>query len=206
MPQHARAVLFDFHHVLSHDHFYESTLLPDYKEVSEWISQNIFSDQELIRHWMRGKTTWRVLHDRITDATGMDRVLLDRLFVESVKQMKIETEMIELAQELKRAGHKLAIVTDNMDIFSEVTVPHQKFDLLFDVIFNSADHGLLKQDEHGKLFQCVADVLGVPIEQSIFIDDSKNNTDLFIELGGQAILHTDPRSTRNQLYFCTGGS
>ncbi|MCX6714231.1 MAG: HAD hydrolase-like protein [Candidatus Uhrbacteria bacterium] len=201
MKRDARAFLFDFHHVLSHDHFYESTLLPDHKEVSEWISQTIFGDHELVRDWMRGKTTWRILHDRIVGETGMDRLLLDQLFIESVKRMKIIDEMIDLARELKEKGFKIAIVSDNMDIFSEVTVPYQKFDQLFDEIFNSADHGLLKQDEHGKLFQYVADILGVPIENTIFIDDTKSTTDLFIELGGQAITHTDPESTRKQLFL-----
>lgn len=199
MDSRSRAILFDFHRVLSHDHFYESTLLPNHKDVSDWISQNIFSDHELVREWMRGKIDWRTLHDRVSIATGIDRALLDRLFVESVKQMKMETKMIDLAQELKRMGYKLAIVSDNMDIFSEVTVPHQKFDQLFDAIFNSADYGLLKQDEHGKLFELVADALGVPTEQSIFIDDSANNISLFIELGGRAITHIDPESTRIHL-------
>lgn len=199
MNRDVHAILFDFHHVLSHDHFYESTLLPEHKEVSEWISQTIFGDHELVRDWMRGKTTWRVLHDRIVAETGMDRLLLDQLFVESVKQMKIVDEMINLARELKEKGFKIAIVSDNMDIFSEVTVPYQRFDQLFDAVFNSADHGLLKLDEHGKLFEHVADMLGVPIKQSIFIDDAKCNVDLFIELGGQAIMHTDPESTHKKL-------
>lgn len=199
MNRDVHAILFDFHHVLSHDHFYESTLLPEHKEVSDWISQTIFGDHELVRDWMRGKTTWRMLHDRIVAETGMDRLLLDQLFIESVKQMKIVDDMVCLAREVKEKGFKIAIVSDNMDIFSEVTVPHQKFDQLFDAVFNSADHGLLKQDEHGKLFQHVASILEVPIEQSIFIDDSKNNVDLFRELGGRAITHTDPESTRKHL-------
>lgn len=201
MHKETHAILFDFHHVLSHDHFYESTLVPEYKDVSDWISQMIFGDRELVRDWMRGKVTWRELHARIARETGMDRVLLDELFIESVKRMRIEGEMITLAQELKDKGFKTAIVSDNMDIFSEVTVPHQKFDQLFNHIFNSADHGLLKSDEHGKLFYHVAEILRVPIEQTIFIDDTKSATDLFKELGGRAITHTDPASTREQLSF-----
>lgn len=195
MSRDTHAILFDFHHVLSHDHFYESTLLPDYKEVSDWISQTIFGDHALVRDWMRGNITWRTLHECIARETGMDRTVLDPLFIESVKRMRIEEKMIQLAKELKDKGFKIAIVSDNMDIFSEVLVPHQKFDQLFDAVFNSADHGLLKQDEHGKLFQHVADMLGVPIKQTIFIDDTKSTTDLFIELGGRAITHTDPEST-----------
>lgn len=201
MHKETHAILFDFHHVLSHDHFYESTLVPEYKDVSAWISQTIFGDRELVRDWMRGKVTWRELHARIACETGMDRELLDELFVESVKRMHIVEEMIVLAQELKDKGFKIAIVSDNMDIFSEVTVTHQKFDQLFNHIFNSADHGLLKSDEHGKLFHYVAETLRVPIEQTIFIDDTKSATDLFKELGGRAITHTDPKSTREQLSF-----
>ncbi len=199
MNQDVRAILFDFHHVLSHDYFYESTLVPEYQQVNDWISQHIFTDKQLINDWMRGKTSWCEIHDRIVRETGMDRALLDELFVESVKRMRIEQEMIKMAQQLKDKGFKIAIVSDNMDIFSEVTVPHQKFDQLFDEVFNSADHGLLKLDEHGMLFERVANTLGIPIKQTLFIDDTRKNTDLFIELGGQAITHTDPESTRQQL-------
>lgn len=200
MNQQTRAILFDFHHVLSHDYFYVSTLESDHKEVGDWISQNIFTDKQLVQAWMRGKVTWRELHDRIVDETGIDRALLDQLFIESVKRMKMVPEMIELARELKDRGFKIAIVSDNMDIFSEVIVPHNQFNQLFDAIFNSADHGLLKQDEHGALFARVADTLGMSLEQTVFIDDTKSATDLFIELGGRAIIHTDPESTREQLF------
>lgn len=193
-------IFFDFHKVLCHGHFYESTLLPKYTDVSDWISKNIFFDQELVRDWMRGKTNWRKLHDQISLETGMDRELLDYLFVESVKQMKMDEEMIGLVRELKQAGYKLGMITDNMDIFTEVTIPHQEFNLLFDAIYNSADHGLLKMDDDGALYKRVCEEMSVPITECLFIDDSQSNTDLFMKLGGRAILHKNHSSTCEQLF------
>ena len=192
-------IFFDFHKVLCHDHFYESTLVPEYAEVSDWISKNIFTDHELVRDWMCGNTSWRKLHDQISLETGMDREQLDSLFIESVRRMKMDEEMIELVRELKHTGYKLGMITDNMDIFSEVTVPHQEFNLLFDAIYNSADQGLLKMDDDGALFKRVCVEMNVPITECLFIDDSQNNIDLFIRLGGHAITHTDCASTREQL-------
>ena len=195
-----RAVLFDFHKTLCHDNFYESVLSAEHANVREWITKNIFQNSELVKEWMRGKTDWRSIHTHIVAATGIDRELLDRAFIESVKRMRLDEEMIRLAQELKQKGFIVAIVTDNMDIFSEITVPYHGLADVFDVIFNSADQTLLKGDEHGKLFAIVADKIGIATNQSILIDDSKKTTDLFRELGGLAITHTDAYSTREELF------
>ena len=69
----------------------------------------------------------------------------------------------------------MALVTDNMDVFNEITIPHHRLGGYFSVIVNSCDHGLLKKDEGGRLFDIALARLGAEdYTQALLIDDSAN--------------------------------
>jgi len=61
----------------------------------------------------------------------------------------------------------------------------------FDVIVNSADHGLLKQDQEGELFKKAISMIGESLENSLLIDDSHGNTELYKKLGGESFQYKD---------------
>jgi len=180
-----QTVLFDFDGVLCKEKFYNKTLLPDYQDIYGWIQMNIFGDKELVWKWMRGKINSAGINRLVSENTGMEYEKLNELYNESVRGMKLESEVIDMARRLKQSGGKIGIVTDNMDIFSQITVFHHQLDKLFDVIINSADQGMLKKDENGKLFDIALAALGENIENSLMIDDSSSTIELFRQKGGQ---------------------
>jgi FMN phosphatase YigB (HAD superfamily) len=185
------AIIFDFDGVLCHDRFYEKSLLPENEHVYRWIQSNIFSNHQLIHDWMRGKIKWQDINKIISEATGVNQTILDKLFIDSVQKMNIDHQMLQFCHELKKLGIKIAIVTDNMDIFSEITTSRPELKKIFDVIINSADFGLLKKDGNGKLFEIALKALKCDIKNSLLIDDSKSTTDFYKKMGGNCFYYQD---------------
>lgn len=186
-----QAVLFDFDGVLCHDHFYDKTFLAEQPEVCAWVNAHIFSDAELTRKWMRGQMSSVEINEFVADGIGMDFGELQGKFEESVRLMRLDERLVELAERLSLVGVKTGIVTDNMDVFTSITVPNKNLDELFNVILNSSDHGLLKQDENGRVFDTALETLGVKIENALHVDDSPKNIELFKNKGGNGFLYKD---------------
>jgi FMN phosphatase YigB (HAD superfamily) len=181
------AVFFDFDGVLCTDYFY-TTLEQDYPEVRRYINANIFGGPgKYPERWMRAELTYRDINKIISDATGITFERLTGLFKESVRLMRINPTLIQFALELKRAGIKTALVTGNMDIFNEITVPEKKLAEVFPVIINSFDYRMMKRDENGKLFDIALKKLGLDSYQGTWIiDDSPDICALFTAKGGRA--------------------
>ena len=101
--------------------------------------------------------------------------------------MKINPVLIQFALELKRKQVKIALVTGNMDVFNEITVPEKKLAEVFPVIINSFDYRMMKQDENGKLFDIALKKLELDSYQGTWlIDDSPDICTLFTGKGGRA--------------------
>ncbi len=184
------AVLFDFHGVLSHDRFYMGPFFETRPEAYARLERSFFiGDKSLVNEWMRGLVGYRDVHRRIAEHVGVEAEALDRALIASVKAMRLEPGLLDLAAELKARGVRTAIITDNMDIFTKATVPHHGLGRRFDAVFNSADSGLLKNDEGGKIFDHALHRLGVDIANTLFIDDSAKNVELYRAKGGRARLY-----------------
>ncbi len=184
-----QTVLFDFDGVLCKGRFYEKTLLPDHSEIHDWIQMNIFGNKEMVRDWMRNRVNSAEINELIAKNTGIECNFLNGLYEESIRRMKLEEEAIDLAESLKSSGKKIGIVTDNMDVFTKITIPNHRLNTLFDVIINSADHGLLKKDENGKLFDITLATLEEKIENSLMIDDSESTIKLYRQKGGRGFVY-----------------
>lgn len=177
-------VLFDFDGVLCHDRFYEKTLVPNYQQVYDWIQSNIFTDHKLVDKWMHGEISSSDINQLISDNTDIDYQVLVALFEESVRQMQLDENLLDLARSFKKSGIKVSIVTGNMDVFTDITIENHKLDRKFDLIVNSADYKLNKDDENGKLFDIVMEKLKSNIKTSLLIDDSAKTIKLFVQKGG----------------------
>lgn len=186
-----QTVLFDFDGVLCHDRFYEKTLLPDYQNVYDWIQANVFGDDEIMQKWMRNDIKSNGINKLIAENTGIAREVLDSLYMKSVRMMELDGRVENLAKSLKLSGRKIGIVTNNMDVFSEITVGEHQLDKLFDIIVNSADYGRLKKDNNGGLFDITFAVLNETIKNSLMIDDSASVIELYERRGGKGFLYKD---------------
>jgi len=187
-----QTVLFDFDGVLCKGRFYEKTLLPDYPSIYDWIQRNIFGNKELVRKWMRNQINSDNINGLIAENTGIGVTALNELYKESIRKMELEKEIKDLAESLKLTGKKIGIVTDNMDIFSQITIQNHQLDKLFDVIINSADKGILKKDENGRLFDIALTALGEKIGNSLMIDDSETTIELYKQKGGDGFVYKNP--------------
>jgi FMN phosphatase YigB (HAD superfamily) len=182
-----KAVFFDYGGVFSKSRFY-STLPPEYSNVSKYIDDDLFGgDRQLVDNWMRGEFTYRDVNRIIATATGINLEELNELFLQSIRMMNLNIQLIEFAKQLKDKGVPTAIVTDNMDIFNELTVPEKRLDKFFTKIINSYDYKILKCDENGKLFDIAIAKLGLnSYDGVLLIDDSENNCRIFEGKGGIA--------------------
>jgi len=195
-----KIILFDFDGVLCHDKFYEKTLLPKYQEVYDWIQKNIFGSSSLIKDWMKGKINHQQINQRIADGVGIDFKEINDLFLKSVQLMDLDQELLTLAVRLKENDFRIGIVTDNMDVFSEITIPNHNLESLFEVMINSADEGILKNDNNGRSFDLVVSRLGEDdCSKAIMIDDSEGTIELFQSKGGCGILFTDVINLKKEL-------
>jgi len=192
-------ILFDFDGVLCKGRFYEKTLLSDHPEIYDWIQRNVFGNKELVQKWMRNQIGSTEINGLIAENTGIGYETLDKLYKESIRKMELEKEVKDLAESLKSSGRKIGIVTDNMDIFTEITVPNHQLNKLFDTIINSADHGVLKKEADGKLFNIALDALGETIGNSLMIDDSEATIEFYKQKGGNGFIYKNPAELRSFL-------
>jgi FMN phosphatase YigB (HAD superfamily) len=185
------AVFFDFDGVLCTDRFF-AALKPEYLHVQGWISQHIFGGEKYGDRWMRGELNYRQVNRVIADATGISNDLLDKILIAGVAQMKVNTALIQLAENLKQKDIKVALVTNNMDVFSEITVPAKKLDKTFPVIINSYQYGLMKQDKNGRLFDIALNWLGLnSFDDVLLVDDTPAYCEIFRNKGGQVYRYSN---------------
>lgn len=183
-----QTILFDFDGVLCRGRFYKETLLSSYPKIYDWIQENIFGNEKIVLDWMRNNIISTDINKMIAENTGIKYELLTELYEESIRKIELEKEVKKLAESLKSFGKKIGIVTDNMDVFTEIIIPNHQLDELFDVVINSADYGLLKKDKKGKLFDIALTELEEKIENSLMIDDSESTIELYKRKGGQGFV------------------
>ena len=186
MPK-CRAVFFDFDGVLCTDRFY-TNLEPDFPSAIRFIDETIFNGADnYADRWMRGEYTYHEINRLIAEVTGVPFEKLTRLFIESVRRMRVSSTLTQFALYLIQKGIKIALVTNNMDIFNEVTIPEKKLAEIFPVIVNSFDYKRMKHDDNGKLFDIALEKVGLDSYQGIcLIDDYLSNCALFSAKGGYA--------------------
>ncbi|MEK7103791.1 MAG: HAD family hydrolase [Patescibacteria group bacterium] len=187
-----KAVIFDFDGVFCHDRFYEEMLLPQHQELYSWIQDNIFGNNDLFYQWMRNEINTGDINKIIAKGTGHKEEFLNDVLLKSLQGIRLDEKMFGLAKELKKFHNKkIAIITDNMDVFSTVVVKQHKLNEIFDSVINSADHGCLKAEQNGKLFEVALEILNEKIENCLFVDDSLRKVEAFKEKGGQGFLYSN---------------
>ena len=187
-----QAVIFDFDGVLCHDRFY-ATLRDTHPCVYDFIQTRVFDKgSDVADRWMRGEISSDDVNRMISSCTGIDLRFLTRVFVEDVKRMRIDRRLIGLAASLRARGIGVGLVTDNMDVFSQVTVPHNRLAEVFSVIVNSSDYRQTKDENGGALFDVAIERIGrgTTIQRSLLIDDSRSTVQAFVARGGEAYLYS----------------
>jgi len=134
---------------------------------------------------MVGKYTSEDVHKIIEDNIGVDSQKLFDVFVNNCTNLNISDKILKQVAKLKSKFH-LILITDNMDSLDRFTFPKHlpKLNKIFDRMDNSYNLKNLKRYNNGQYFIERLKEKNAPIEQSILIDDSNTNCEVFKSLGG----------------------
>ena len=182
-PQAISSVIFDFAGTLCFGRYFE----PLGQESLDAIGSLIFGDScaEWADPWMKGDLTSQDVASYLSEhLTESEEVILSALR-QGCSNMTFNPVVHDFAMKQREAGRKTALVTANMDVFSEVVVPSHGLDAVFDIVFNTADHRTL---DKSILWRKAFGAFGPEFSfaTSVLIDDSPRMVSLFRSLGGHA--------------------
>jgi len=101
--------------------------------------------------------------------------------------------MFGLAGDLKNAGIRVALLSNSWGY----TCSCEQIDALFDSVVVSGEVGMRKPNP--EILMHIFDLLEVPPDRGVFVDDAELNTDAASWLGIHTVLHTHPSTTRKKL-------
>ena len=195
-------VLFDFGGVLALEGFREG--------LKEIAYENGLDPEEFARKgrelvhstgYVTGKagenTYWNVLR-RETGITGSDQELRSRVLSRFVPR----PEMIEIASRLRKHGLPAAVLSDQTNWLDELDQKYH-FSHLFKEIFNSFHMGISKKDP--EIFTSVCEKMGMGPSDTLFVDDTPDNTDRARSQGLHALVFRNvPQFKDDFSDYCPG--
>lgn len=185
-----RAVLFDFDGVLTTDPSGSATTVRHLAQATGLQADRVWNAfAPFNADLLFGRTTHIDVWTAICATLGhdIDIALLHNAF----DGTPMNTAMLDLAARL-RAGHAAGIVTDNKRDRIDRLVARHALDSLFDPIVVSADCGSGKED--AAIFRHTLDLLGLPPQETVFIDNSARNLVAAGALGMHTVHFDDARN------------
>lgn len=191
-PRRIRCVIFDYGFTLSPD-FYFKVIPPGVPQWHDIIQEHIFGDSSITIPWMKGEISSREVAGVIGRYIPLDTDMILATMEKGCEALSINAEVWLFAMRQKITGRKIALVTDNMDVFTKVVVPAHKLDRIFDAIVNSADeHELDKEALWPIAFERLDE--GIDYGNSLLIEDGETEPEKFRQLGGTAHEYKDEKS------------
>jgi len=192
-----KGILFDFDGVLSTGRFYSAVSKDDaliIKKVRDRIFSSGRDSLDLVDSWMRGEKTYKDINKLLAEEMNLKTSFLNKSLVESVKAMVLNKDLVDFAQVIRCQGIKVAIFTDNMDVFEKILVPRYVLRNKFDFIFSSSTYRKLKLDDKGEFLDFAIAKLEVEAPEVLLIDDSTKIRPLIEERGGLFYWYRDYRN------------
>ncbi len=148
--------------------------------------------------WMQGRRSSSEVCEYLSAHLPFTAKQLAEALESSCRALEFNPAVEALARHLQANDVPTALVTVNMDCFTELVCPHHRLAELFGVVINSADYDSLDKRD---LWPLAFEALGGPTAYvgSWLIDDSVRNVEAFRQLGGRAILYVDDPHFRQQL-------
>jgi len=140
---------------------------------------------------MKGEKSFEDIHDMFAEKIGTSTDFLNRSLIESVLAMKLNDELLGFARYARSKGIKVAIFTDNMDIFDRVLVPYNDLKSKFDHIFSSSVYKKLKLDNDAEFLKQAMQEMGTKPEETLLLDDSPKIGVFMKDFGGHFYLYDD---------------
>lgn len=168
-----------------------STISIDNRDLYNNINKFLFlsGKKYLVSSWMSGEITYKDINRIVADKFNLDFSYLNEKLVESAKNIEINWDLINIYQKYRKIGLKVVITSDNMDIFSEYTVPSKNLNNYFDCIFNSYDLKFLKESDEFKLYKQIAKDNGLELSEVLIVDDAEKLIEKAKEIGFSTYLY-----------------
>lgn len=178
-----KLLLIDFDGVMSKSKFYDS-YPQEYKKEFEVLLKKLFMtpESDMLDSWMRGSTGYRSLHAEIANDPTIASVY-DEALLKSVTTMQLNQQMLDSVRRVRNSGVKVALFTNNMDVFDDVTVKHFNLADQFDAIYSSSQHGKLKFEDNTLFAKAASDAGAMPHEVAL-VDDSISSVEAMKQLDG----------------------
>ncbi|MFF0295133.1 HAD-IA family hydrolase [Kitasatospora sp. NPDC004614] len=159
------------------------------------LINSLYLDQEMVRHTEeleRGALTQAEWNTEAAARLGVPAEnLMGRIFAD----LRPEASLIAVVAEVRRAGVKIGILSNSVgrapwDLYAG-------YDLEYDAVVISEDHGLRKPEP--EIFRVVLDLLDLPGDQCVFVDDTERYLAPAAALGLTTVHATEPGRTVAEL-------
>jgi len=182
-PKKINSVIFDFDGTLCFGRYYE--LLG--KDTLDAIGELVFGDNSIrwADPWMKGDLTSHDVASYLSEHLPESEEEILLALRRGCSNMTFNSVVYDFALQQCQAGRKTALVTANMDVFTEIVVPAHGLDTLFDVVLNTADHRTL---DKSILWRKAFSTFGPEhsFSSALLIEDNPRFVSLFESLGGKA--------------------
>lgn len=121
----------------------------------------------------------------IAASNGLGHIDLFKAFGGMVNEPSDRSFMVELVRDLRDAGIRTSIITNNLKEFGSVWRAVIPVDELFDDVVDSCEVGMRKPSH--SIYRLAAERLGVSPERSAFIDDFEGNVIAAREVGMRGV-------------------
>jgi len=180
-----KCVVFDYAFTLSSDLYF--SFAP--AGCADWrglLNRRVFhKGSPILDPWMSGQLALDDIAAMLAPEVNMDAPSLAALMREGCGKLMFNQAVWDFAVSCKERGPKTALVTANMDVFTEVVVPAHGLNKLFDVILNTADCRELRKEVLWPIaFKMLGDDIGY--HNSLLIEDGEDSPGKFRERGGWA--------------------
>jgi hypothetical protein len=153
--------------------------------VSDWtdlVQRVIFRKDDITQPWMRGEIGLADVAAVLADETGIEPLEILGYLRQGCTNLGFNEAVYRFARWVQTSPLKSALVTVNMDVFSDIIVPSHGLDRLFDVIVNSADVGTCDKSILWPMaFHTLGD--GIAYHHALLIEDGEANPAKFQEHG-----------------------
>lgn len=199
MTEAITTLIVDLDGVIRHWHDHEFVALAESVGLSREDLGDIAFEPELLAAGMTGAVVFEDWADEIGRRAnalyGCDAAAVTAGF--AALGWSVDQEVVDLLREVRAAGPVMVALFSNASTRLEADLESCGLHGEFDVVFNSARLGVAKPDTEA--FRTVANLLGVPVERCLFIDDTLPNVEGARGAGMQAEPFTGVEELRRLL-------
>lgn len=191
-----KSVIFDFDGTLCSERYFK----PLGENALDAIGELLFGGNsgQWADRWMKGDVTRADVAAYLSTHLAQSPEAILSALRQGCSDLRFNPAVLALATAQRGAGRKTALVTANMDVFTEVVVPAHGLDALFDVVLNTSDHRTL---DKSVLWRKAFDAFGAghSFASSFLVDNSPEMIRLFEALGGSGYQYRGDDALREWL-------